>query len=58
MLKSFYLKADNLTKPLEAHPELFRGSHTELRQRITQLREQGKASYEAWSKARSIQSEN
>jgi TPR repeat protein len=44
----------SLAHLLEAHPELFPGSQAELHQRIAQLREQGKASYEAWSKARSI----
>jgi hypothetical protein len=44
----------SLAHLLEAHPELFPSSQAELHQRIAQLREQGKASYEAWSKARSI----
>jgi tetratricopeptide (TPR) repeat protein len=44
----------SLAHLFEAHPELFRGSQAELSQRIAQLREQGKASYEAWSKARRI----
>ncbi|MBL0942619.1 MAG: hypothetical protein IBJ00_07860 [Alphaproteobacteria bacterium] len=39
---------------LETHPELFQISSAELNHRIAQLREQGKAALEKWSRARGL----
>jgi tetratricopeptide (TPR) repeat protein len=39
---------------LETHPKLFEGSEADLSQLIAELRNQGRASFDAWSRARGL----